>query len=117
MAFDTVLAARVRAAVLHSPNIEEKKMFGGLAFLSDAHMFVGINDSSLMVRTGPVAYAGALGQSHVREMTFTGRPMTGYVYVDRDGLVTDSQLQVWVDLALSFVQTLPPKKTGKRTRK
>jgi len=92
-------------------------MFGGLAFLADAHMFVGINDSSLMVRTGQEAHAGALAQPHVREMTFTGRPMTGYVYVDPDGLITDAQLQAWVDLALSFVQTLPPKAPGKRNRR
>lgn len=84
-------------------------MFGGLAFLSRGHMFVGIAKEALMVRVGPAAYAEALRRAHTREMDFTGRPMKGYVFVDPPGFERDEDLAYWVLAGHSFVATLPAK--------
>ena len=108
MAIDEGLAQRIRE-VLGTTEVTERKMFGGLAFMSRGHMFIGIAKGTLMVRVGPAAYAAALARPHAREMDFTGRPMTGYVFVDPPGFEADTSLTFWVQAGLSFVATLPPK--------
>jgi hypothetical protein len=84
-------------------------MFGGLAFLRNGLMFVGISGSSLMARVGKESYADSLSRKHVREMDFTGKPMQGYVYVDAEGLKTEAQLLFWLERCERFVATLPLK--------
>ena len=108
MAIDEGLAERIREA-LGSARTTEKKMFGGLAFMSRGHMFIGIAKEALMVRVGPAAYADALKRPHAREMDFTGRPMKGYVFVDPAGFEGDEDLFYWVHAGLDFVATLPAK--------
>src|SRR5689334_22908767 len=108
MAIDEGLAERIRES-LGSARTTERKMFGGLAFMSRGHMFVGIAKGTLMVRVGPAAYAAALKRPHAREMDFTGRPMKGYVFVDPPGFEADAALASWVHAGLSFVATLPAK--------
>ena len=108
MAIDEGLAQRIREA-LGTARVTERKMFGGLAFMSRGHMFVGIARGLLMVRIGPAAYEEALRKPHVREMDFTGRPMRGYVYVDPPGFERDEDLASWVKAGLAFVKTLPAK--------
>lgn len=110
MAFDAGLAERLREILGSSPDISEKRMFGGLAFLSRDYMFIGISGDALMARIGPDNYQQALAQVHVREMDFTGRPMRGYVFVDPPGFERDTDLARWVALSLDFVGMLPPKK-------
>ena len=110
MAYDEGLAERIRTAVIDRPNVAEKKMFGGLAFMLNDYMFCGVTDDALMARVGPENYAESLARPHVREMDFTGRPMKGYVYVDPAGIESDRELADWVDLCADFVLTLPPKK-------
>ncbi|HEX5051357.1 MAG TPA: TfoX/Sxy family protein [Planctomycetota bacterium] len=109
MAYDTGLAERLRELIPAEAGFGEKKMFGGLAFLSRGHMFVGIVGDTLMARVGREAHAAALRRPHVREMDFTGKPMRGYVYVDPPGIEEDRELKRWVAACLAFVQTLPPK--------
>ena len=108
MAIDEGLAQRIREA-LGSARVTERKMFGGIAFMSRGHMFVGIAKGLLMVRVGPAAYAEALKKPHVREMDFTGRPMRGYVYVEAAGIDRDEELAYWVEAGRAFVGTLPAK--------
>ena len=108
MAYDEQLAERIRAILGDDPGIDERKMFGGLAFLLDGNMFVGITQD-LMVRVGPEAWSDALAQPHTREMDFTGRSMKGYVYVSAEGTAEDADLAAWIERALDFVGTLPPK--------
>jgi TfoX/Sxy family transcriptional regulator of competence genes len=108
MAIDEGLAQRIREA-LGTARVTEKKMFGGVAFMSRGHMFVGIAKGLLMVRIGPAAYEEALRKPHIREMDFTGRPMRGYVYVDAPGFERDEDLASWVKAGLAFVKTLPAK--------
>ena len=110
MAYDEGLAERIQNLLLDRPNISDKKMFGGIAFMLNDYMFCGINGDSLMARVGPENYAESLSKPHVREMDFTGRSMKGYVYVAAEGIESDESLQYWVGLCAEFVQSLPPKK-------
>lgn len=117
MAFDEDLAERVREALgAEEPGrVSERRMFGGLAFLLDGHMFVGVIGDELMVKLGAEATAAALRREHVRPMDFTGRPAKGAVFVQPGGLV-GKDLDRWVQDAATFARTLPPKTTsgGKR---
>ena len=110
MSYDEGLAGRLRGALQSQRGISEKKMFGGLAFMSRGYMFVGITGDILMARVGPEYYQQALSRPHVRVMDFTGKPMKGYVFVDPPGFESDSDLSDWVQRCHRFVQSLPPKK-------
>ncbi|MBS0456451.1 MAG: TfoX/Sxy family protein [Proteobacteria bacterium] len=109
MAYSEVLASRIRAILAESTGISEKRMFGGLCFLKDGHMFVGLTAKDLMARVGKDAYAASLARRHVREMDFTGKPMAGYVFVNEKGLAKDAELEFWVRHCEQFATTLPPK--------
>ena len=111
MACDEHLVSRIRTALDRAPGITEKKMFGGVAFLRHGLMFVGVSGSSLMARVGKPHHEEALARKHVRVMDFTGKPMTGYVFVDAPGLATEDGLRFWIERSLDFVATLPPKVT------
>jgi TfoX/Sxy family transcriptional regulator of competence genes len=109
MAFDAALAARLRAFLTRKKNIEEKKMFGGVGFLFNANMLVGVWKDKLIVRVGLDAYDAALREPHVREFDITGKPMKGWIMVEPDGLKEDDQLKDWIGRATKFVKTLPKK--------
>jgi len=109
MAYDEGLAQRIRECLQQRRGITEKRMFGGLAFMANGHMFVGVTGESLMARVGAGAYRSALKNRHVREMDFTGKPMAGYVYVDAPALMSERELLRWLEACLAFVSTLPPK--------
>jgi TfoX/Sxy family transcriptional regulator of competence genes len=119
MAYDEALAARVRARLAGERGLAERRMFGGLCFLVNGHMCAGIVGTTLMLRVGPERYAEALARPHAREMDFTGRPLTGMIYVDPPGIANGTALGRWLDMALGFVQRQPAKKkpTAKRKRK
>jgi hypothetical protein len=110
MSYDEGLAERIRDTLRDLPGISEKKMFGGVAFMSGGYMFVGVAGDALMARVGPPSYQAALARPHVRVMDFTGRPMKGYVFVDPPGIKEDADLSAWVRACHRFVQSLPPKK-------
>ena len=109
MAYDEGLAQRVREVFNGNTGVDEKKMFGGLAFMVEGNMCVGVMGDELMVRVGPDQYEESLAQPDASEMDFTGRSMKGMVYVGIDGLDSDDGLRSWVDRGLAFVTTLPPK--------
>lgn len=109
MAFDEGLAQRVREVLGPRAGISERRMFGGLAFLLDGKMFVGIVGETLMARVGLERYEDALALPQVRPMDFTGKPMKGYVYIDAPGIEDDAQLAAWVNWCAAFVATLPEK--------
>lgn len=110
MAFDEGLAERIRSVLEDERGVTEKKMFGGIAFLLDGKMFVGIANHDLMVRVGSERYRESLKQPHVRPMDFTGKPMAGYVFVAPAGVSEEVELERWVRLGATFVATLPEKK-------
>ncbi len=109
MAFDRKLAERVRG-VLGTEGVVEKKMFGGLCFMVNDAMAVGVEKDRLMVRVGPDAHDRALSMKHAMPMDFTGRPMKGLVFVDPAGLKNKAALKKWVDMGATFARSLPPKK-------
>ena len=119
MPHDPALTRRVRdlLAPIAGVEIDERAMFGGLAYLDRGHMFCGILGAELMVRVGPVRYAEALGLPHARPMDFTGRPLTGFVYVAGPGIASDAALWAWIERGLAFTRSLPVKTAAPRPRK
>ena len=109
MAYDEELAERVSAVLKSAPNITEKKMFGGVGYLLNGNMACGINKKFLIVRVGPDGYQAALDEAHTRVFDLTGRPMTGWVSVEPEGLKSKSRLEYWVGQGVAFAKTLPPK--------
>ena len=109
MAFDESLATRIRDALARKRGIEEKKMFGGVGFLLNGNMLVGVWKDSLIVRLGPDDGDEALKETHVREFDITGRPMKGWVLVEPEGIEGDDDLSGWIQRAMKFVGKLPAK--------
>lgn len=109
MAYSDSLAARVRQLFQPQRGIVEKRMFGGLIFLRQGNMCVGIWKTSLIARLGPEQAAAALKEPHVEQFNVTGKPMKGWVLVEAEALESDAQLSNWIEKALAFVRTLPAK--------
>jgi hypothetical protein len=111
MAYDTELADRIRFLIGAGPGVTEKKMFGGLAFLVGGNMAISASgQGGALVRVDP-ADSGTLtatGQATVAVMG--GRPMQGWLRVSREDLEADEQLTEWVNRALAYTRSLPPKR-------
>jgi hypothetical protein len=103
MPFDQNLADRIHT-ILNSRKIkaEEKNMMGGLTFMVNDKMCVGIVKEDLMARVGPYHYGKALKMKGAREMDFTGKPMKGFVFVAPDGIDLDEDLEKYLDMALDY---------------
>ncbi len=120
MAYNADLAARLREAVGKRAGLTEKEMFGGLALLLHGSMFVGILGEDLMVRVGPDAHDACLKRPHARPMDFTGRPMTGYLFIGPGATATVASIRAWAERCIAFVSTLPrkkPKSSAKKRKK
>ena len=117
MAYDEHLADRIRGGFNKARvRFEQKSMIGGLCFLVEGKMCVGVEKNRLMARIDPAAYDGALNRKGCMAMDFTGRPMRGFVFVSPEGLVTDAELDVWLKLALEFnPKAKASKKKSKRS--
>ena len=102
MAYNETLAESVRKAFYHLPRVEEKKMMGGLTFMINGKMCVGVLKDDLMVRIDPGVYEAALQKNGCREMNFTGKPMKGFVFVDKSGIDSKKDFYYWINLALDF---------------
>jgi TfoX/Sxy family transcriptional regulator of competence genes len=110
MAYDEELAHRVRELMAGEPGLTEKRMFGGLAFLLDGNMSVGISSQGgLMVRVDPDATDDLLSRPHTRPFEMRGRSMAGWIRVAPEGLATKRQLNPWVRRGVAFARTLPAK--------
>lgn len=103
MAYNEFLADRIRQ-LLNERHVafEEKHMMGGLAFMVDDKMCVGVVKDNLMARVGEDAYEHCLKQPGAREMNFTGKPMKGFVFVDEEGTDMDDDLDYWIELCLDY---------------
>jgi TfoX/Sxy family transcriptional regulator of competence genes len=110
MAFDEALAERIRHLLARRKGVEEKKMFGGIGFLLNGNLLVGVRKDSLLVRLGQDEGDEALKEAHVSEFKITGRgTMKGWVVVGLEGVQHDDQLKGWVQRAMRFVGKLPGK--------
>lgn len=118
MAYDEQLAGRVRGCFKQRKvAFVEKRMMGGLCFLVDDKMCVGVEKERLMVRLDPAIYEQALQRKGCVPMDFTGRLMRGFVFVKTPGLDTDEDLSSWLKLALEFNPKAKSSKKRQRASK
>ncbi|MBE0607641.1 MAG: TfoX/Sxy family protein [Deltaproteobacteria bacterium] len=109
MAFEEAVARRVRDALGKIPEVVEKRMFGGIAFMVRGNMCCGVIGDRLMLRVGTEGYETALSRPHAKPMDFTGRPMKGMIYVEPEGFASSGDLKKWIGRALEFSLSLPAK--------
>ena len=110
MAYDTELVERIRELLATERGVDEKRMFGGLAFLINGHMAVAASGKGgLLVRVPPHETDKLLDRAHVSPMVMAGREARGWLRVDPDGLKTKRQLARWVTRSVDHVRSLPPK--------
>ncbi|MER7182280.1 TfoX/Sxy family protein [Streptomyces hyaluromycini] len=109
MAYDEGLAERIRQHLGSEPDITEKRMFGGIAFLHSGNMAVGVTGDDLMVRVGPEATDAALARPGARIFDMTGRPMRGWVVVAGSAVAEDEALSEWIGQGHAFAASLPSK--------
>ena len=110
MAYDEDLANRVRELIAVESGLDEKKMFGGLAFLIDGNMAVGVSgQGGLMARVHPDETQALMARPHARPFEMRGREMKGWLRVDPEGVRTKRQLEPWVRRGVAYARSLPPK--------
>ena len=110
MAYDEDLANRIRELLGSERDVEEKRMFGGLAFLINGNMSVAASgQGGLLVRVPPDDTDKLAERAHVSPMVMTGREARGWLRVDADGVQTKRQLQSWVTRGVGYARSLPPK--------
>lgn len=109
MAFDEALADRIRKGLGRKKGITERKMFGGIGFLLNGNLLVGVWKNSLCVRLNPDETEEALTEPFVKRFDITGRPMKGWVLVESGGIEENEQLKDWIGRAVKFVGKLPKK--------
>lgn len=114
MAYSEKLAHRVREALINKHKVEEKKMMGGLTFMVNDKMCIGVLQDDLMLRIDPGIYEIALEKHGCREMNFTGRPMKGFVFVNGDGYKTKKDFDYWINLALDYNKKVKPSNKSKK---
>ena len=102
MARNEKLEARVRDALMDMPNVEEKQMFRGMAFMVNNKLCVSAGNEELMFRFDPVLHNEIAQQAGCREMLRNGKPIKGYVYVHESKLKTANDLNEWIGLALDY---------------
>lgn len=114
MAYSEKLADRIRDRFVDLPNISEKEMMGGLTFMVNDKMCVGIIKDELMCRIDPDLHDIAVEKTGCRTMDFTKRPMRGYVLVDDSGMKTQEEFDDWINLALEFNKKAKSSKKNKK---
>lgn len=102
MPFDEKLNNKIREALAHIEHVEEKHMFGGTCFMVNGKMCVGVVKDEMMCRINPDIYEEALSKNGCREMVFTGKPMKGYVFVDKHSMQSKKEFIYWINLCLDF---------------
>jgi hypothetical protein len=109
MAFSETLAGRIRQRLPRRMNVGERKTFGGIGFLLNGNLLVGVWKESLVVRLGEEEGEEALKEPHVKEFDITGKPMRNWVPVGSEGVQNEEQLSCWIQRAVKFVGALPVK--------
>ncbi|MGY4651004.1 TfoX/Sxy family protein [Mycobacterium sp. URHB0021] len=111
MAYDTALADRIRELIAAERGVEEKQIFGGLAFLINGNMSVAVSSrGGLMVRVPPDQTEKLLTRDHVQPMVMAGRETRGWLRVSVDGVKTKRQLQSWVSRGVDHAKGLADKR-------
>lgn len=113
MAYNEKLATRIRERLTGLPNIEEKKMMGGLAFMYNGKMCVGIFRDQLMCRIDPAFHEEAIKKKGCKTMDFSNRSMIGYVVIGGSGMSSKKDFDYWINLSLKYN---PQAKTSKKKK-
>jgi TfoX/Sxy family transcriptional regulator of competence genes len=110
MAYDEDLANRIRELIAGDPDVTEKRMFGGLAFLIAGNMAVSASgQGGLMVRVDPADTDALVSKPHARPFEMRGRAMDGWLRVDAEGVRSRRELEPWVSRGVAYARSLPPK--------
>jgi TfoX/Sxy family transcriptional regulator of competence genes len=102
MAYNEKIADRIREALVDQNNVIEKHMFGGVCFMVNDKMCVGVIKDDMMIRIDPSLEEEVLAKNGCRMMDFQTRPMKGYFYIDADGMKTQKNFEYWIALCLAF---------------
>ena len=113
MAYNENLADRIRESLSEIPKMEEKEMMGGLTFMVNGKMCVGIIKDEMMCRIDPAIHETEIEKQGCRTMDFTKRPMKGYVMIDEIGMTTKKEFDYWISLCLEFNQRVKSSKKKK----
>lgn len=110
MTYDDELAQRVRDLLADEPDVTEKRMFGGLAFLVAGHMAVVVSRADgLMLRCDREDTDALVAEPFARPMEMRGKELRGWLRVDAEGIGTDQELRSWVEPAVGHARSLPAK--------
>ena len=109
MAYDTDVADRIRARIGPRPELTEREMFGGIAFMINGNMAVGVSGDELMVRVGKEGHDDALARPGARTFDMGARPMKGWINVTEDGYDSEEDFGHWVDRGVAYAESLPAK--------
>lgn len=109
MAFNEAVADDVRMRLSRHDGLTERRMFGGIAFMINGNMAVGVSGDELMVRVGEDAHEEAVSRPGARIFDMGARPMKGWVSVAPEGFETDEEFESWVDQGAAYAMSLPPK--------
>lgn len=109
MPYDKSLADRLQSFLKTREGFSQKEMFGGVGFLLNGNMCVGVYKEFLILRLGKEEADRALKQKYVKPFDITGREMSGWVMVEKEGIDSEDSLRSWVEAVARFLQTLPPK--------
>jgi TfoX/Sxy family transcriptional regulator of competence genes len=110
MAYDENLASRIEDHIGNHPGLTSHKMFGGVGYMLQGNMAVGIRNDSLIVRVDPAEHDSSLAEPGTSEFGMPGRqPMRGWIEVDAEAIGSDATLGEWIDRGMKFAGTLPPK--------
>ena len=109
MAYDAAIAEEIRAVIGEHPGLTEKEMFGGIAFMINGNMAVGVSGEDLMVRVGKDAHDEMMALPGATTFSKSARPMRGWLTVTREGFGTEDDLKAWIGRGVAFAETLPKK--------
>ena len=114
MAYNEKIANRIREQLAELRKVEEKEMMGGIAFMVNDKMCVGVVKDEMMCRIDPDVYETALEKNGCRPMDFTGKPMKGWVFVSEEGIKSKKDFDYWINLALEFNKKAKASKKKKK---
>ena len=117
MAYNEKLASRIRERLEATPRVKEKEMMGGLTFMVNDKMCIGIIKDEMMCRIDPDVHDAAMERTGCRIMDFTGRPMKGYVMVEDSGMKSKKDFDYWIELCLDFNKKVKSSKRKARSKK
>ncbi|MFQ5968523.1 MAG: TfoX/Sxy family protein [Acidimicrobiia bacterium] len=109
MAYSEALADEIRGRLSDHPAMTERQMFGGIAFMVNGNMAVGVSEDELMVRVGKDAHDEAVARPGARTFDKSRSPMRGWVSVAPEGFADDADLYAWIDQGVAFAESLPSK--------